>query len=631
MKIKILFLISLISFISYSQKQAESTIGLNSKITQIDLHRLTGIPVVTTQDAVYGIDGETGQKIWEFKESTLIKTLNALGQTNQSSFSEIPLSPFGKFNETVFDIKSGQKIIDDKSNGYKTIIDNRYVSGDKSILFFAKTDKNKAKLFLVSLGDNAILWEAKISAHKKLEGFMGFGGVTNFIQNEDKIAFIAGKTIFLLEKKDGSVILSNKYDAGKLFFTEDNKSLIAVENKSSSLIGGAIKASFTMGLSLLSKKVIGKEVLAFDVNSGEKVWKKPIKLEDGFVDYQFESDKLFAIYKGGAMLYNYNSGKQVWKKEFKKSKVKSIEKTDEGYMVYYKNRKHLVDNNGKKIWKKPKKVISNVDFEVDDDEEFTVFEYSAGNIFLTPKRIEYFENGKEKRVYKISLDENKDKLSYDAINKNLILIKGKKLYVLNPDQGLGEAQVKKVNFNDPDKINSIEIRDKGYFINSNWEYLIVDFKGNTVKKEYFQQPGEGLRQLKNVGSALFALGASKAYTTTDAESKNVMAISSSADIVNNQNAKDGVYISTYGKDFEDLSNYLYTPKRYNAFKATKNSAFFYTRKNDKKVLLQIDKDNGNIIDSYEFGVNNPMYKIDQPSKKIFFRKENKLMIFSYND
>ncbi|MGG8495491.1 PQQ-binding-like beta-propeller repeat protein [Tenacibaculum sp. TC6] len=630
MKAKFLLLFYMVSFLAFSQKQPEHTITLDSKITDINLHRLTGIPVVTTQGAVYGIDGQTGQKIWEFNESGLLANLNSLGQGNESSFSEIPFSPFGKFNQTIFNIKNGQKIIDDKTNSYTSIIDNKLIPNKKSILFFAKTANNKAKLFLTSLENNSILWESEITSNKKLEGFMGFGGLTDFIQNNEKIAFVAGKTIFLVNKLDGNIILSKKYDAGKLFFTEDGKSLIAVENKSSSLIGGAIKAGFTMGLSLIGKKVIGKELLAFDTNSGEEVWKRPIKLEEGFVDYQFIDGKLFVIHKDGAMLYDYHNGEEVWKKEFKKNKVKSVEKTDEGYLVYYKNKKHLVDNTGKKIWKKPEKVIKNVDFEVDDDEDFTVFTYKEGNLFLTPTRIEYFKNDQEKRAYKISIDEKEDKMAYDEINNSLILLKGKKLYILNPDKGLGDDQMKKIDFNDHKKINSIEIRENKYFINSNWEYIITDLSGNLIKQEYFETPGEGFRKLKNFGSAALAMASAKVYTSTDSKGNTVVNVSSSANIVNDQNAKDAAYISKNGETYEEISNFLYTPERFSAFKATKNSAFFYTKKDGKKILLQINKDTGDLIESFEFGVNEPKYEIDKPSKKIFFRKENQLMIFSYN-
>lgn len=630
MKAKFLLLFYMVSFLAFSQKQPDHTITLDSKITDINLHRLTGIPVVTTLGAVYGIDGQTGQKIWEFNESGLLASLNSLGQGNESSFSEIPFSPFGKFNQTIFNIKTGQKIIDDQTNGYTSIIDNKLIPNKKSILFFAKTESNKAKLFLTSLENNSILWESEITSNKKLEGFMGFGGLSDFIQNSEKIAFVAGKTIFLVNKQDGNIILSKKYDAGKLFFTEDGKSLIAVENKSSSLIGGAIKAGFTMGLSLIGKKVIGKELLAFDTNSGEEAWKRPIKLEEGFVDYQFIDGKLFVMHKDGAMLYDYHTGEEAWKKEFKKNKVKSIEKTDEGYLVYYKNKRHLVDNTGKNIWKKAEKVIKNVDFEVDDEEDFTVFTYEEGNLFLTPTRIEYFKKGQEKRVYKISVDEKEDKMAYDEINNSLILLKGKKLYILNPDKGLGDDQMKKIDFNDHKKITSIEIRENKYFINSDWEYIITDLSGNLIKQEYFETPGEGFRQLKNFGSAVFAVASAKVYTTTDAQGNTVVNVSSSANIVNDQNAKDAAYISKNGEAYENISNFLYTSERFSAFKATKNSAFFYTRKDNKKVLLQVNKDTGDLIESFEFGVNEPKFEIDKPAKKIFFRKENQLMIFSYN-
>ncbi|MEE3999673.1 PQQ-binding-like beta-propeller repeat protein [Tenacibaculum sp. FZY0031] len=634
-----LFLLFLLTFVLASaQKNPDHTLTLDSKISDVYLHNLTGIPVITTAGAVYGVNGETGVKIWEFKETGFIKNLNALGQDGGSSFSEVALSPFGKFNQTIFNIKTGHKILDEKTNGYKEIFDHKFVFDNNAILFFAKTDKTEAKLFLTSIENDKIIWENTIKTNKKLGSLLGGAGTYNFVQNEDKIAFTAGKTVFLINKSDGKVILSKKYDAGKLFFTEDNKSLIAVENKSSSLVGGAIKAGFTMGLSLLGKKVIGKELIAFDVNSGKETWKKSIKLDEGFVDYQFEAGKLFLIHEDGAKLFDYHTGEEAWKKEFKKKKIKGVEKTGEGYMVYYKNKKHLVDNTGKKIWKKPQKVIKNVDFEVDDEEEFTTFSYGNGTIFVTPYRIEYFENGKEKRVYKIGLDEKSDKLTFDKKNQNLILLSGKKLYILNPDKGLGKDQVKKIDFHDKNDITLIEARNNGYFINGNWEFVMTDLEGNVTKKEFFQQPGEGLRHLQNVAS--FAGGLTAA--TMQVSGIGNMAVGGTlygaGAFVGNANvakqgdayANKGAKQHDQGLKIAELSNSLWNGNRYNAFKATKNNAFFYARKDSKKILIQVNKDTGSIVETYEFGVDKPKYKIDKPAKKIYFSKGKDLKIFSYN-
>lgn len=628
----------LMSAVNYAQKQPDASVKLDSKITDINLHEVTGVAVVTTNGGVYGVKN-TGEKIWEFKESGFVKGLNSLGQDGGSSFTEIALSPFGQFNQTVFNIKTGNKIIDDKTNAYKKIIDNKFVGGKKAILFFAKTDKKQAKLFLVNIENDAILWQANIETNKKLESLFGaVGGISDFIENNDRVAFIAGKTVFLVSKNDGKVILSEKYDAGKLFFSEDNKSLIAVENKNSSLIGGALKAGLTMGISLMGKKVIGKELLAFDVNTGKEVWKRPIKLDEGFVDYQFVDGKLFVMHKDGAKLYDYHTGEDAWRKEFKKSKVKRAEKTDEGYMVYYKNKKHLVDNSGKKIWKKSQKVIKNVDFEADDEEDFTTFTYDNGTIFVTPFRIEYYANGNEKRVYKIKINEEKDKITYDDKNKNLILLSGKRLYILNPDSNLGKEQVKKIDFNDSDVITTVEARDDKYFINGNWEYVITDLNGNVIKKEYFKQPGEGLRHLKNIGSTALALGGMATQVSGVMNATHGATLYGAGTFVGQQNvakegerrAGTGVNQVHTGGAMIDVANYLWDGERYNAFKAVKNSAFFYTKKDGKKVLLQVNKDSGEIESTFEFGVNEPKYKIDKPAKKIYFRKGDELKIFSYN-
>lgn len=637
MEKKIFILLLLTSFLSHSQKVPDHSITFDSKISDISLHRLTGIPVVTTSGAVYGVNGEIGQKIWEFKETGFVKNLNALGQDGESSFKEVPLSPFGEFKQTVFNIKTGNKILDKKTNGYKDIIATKFVFGKNAILFTAKNAKTEAKIFLVSIENDNILWENVIKTNKKIGSLLGGGTIHNFIQNDNRIAFTAGKTVFLINKEDGNIILSEKYDAGKLFFTEDNKSLIAVENKSSSLIGGAIKTGMTMGLSLLGKKVIGKELIAFDVNTSEEVWKKSIKLDEGFVDYQFEDGKLFLIHEDGAKLYDYHTGKEAWKKEYKRKKVKGVEKTDEGYMIYYKNKKHLVDNTGKKVWKKSQKIIAGVDFEVEDDEEFTTFSYNKGTIFVTPNRIEYFENGKEKRSYRIKLKED-DKMKYDHKNKNLILIRKNEIAVLNPDKGLSLNEIKKIEFRKPKTITTIEVRANGYFINGNWEYVITDFEGNTVKTKYFRQPGEGLRLAKNIGSGVLAFagaanmgqGLQNTYGGTVLEGTGTFVGNQEA-INNGKNyAKKGKSQLNTGKAMFAAANLLVDTDRYNAFKATKNSAFFYANQNGKKILVQVNKDSGDTVETYEFGVDKPNYKIDKPAKKIYFRKGKDLKIFSYN-
>ncbi|MGQ3676989.1 outer membrane protein assembly factor BamB family protein [Tenacibaculum discolor] len=641
MKTKLFLLFLLTSLLASAQKAPDHTLTLDSKISDVYLHNLTGIPVVTTDGAVYGVNGETGQKIWEFKESGFIKNLNALGQDGGSSFSEVALSPFGKFNQTIFNIKTGHKILDEKTNGYKGIFDNKFVFGKNAILFFAKTDKTEAKLFLTSIENDNIIWESYIKTNKKLGSLLlGGAGAYNFIQNGDKIAFTAGKTVFLINKSDGKVILSEKYDAGKLFFTEDNKSLIAVENKSSSLVGGAIKAGFTMGLSLIGKKVIGKELIAFDVNSGKEAWKKPIKLDEGFVDYQFEDGKLFLIHEDGAKLFDYHTGEDAWKKEFKRKKVKGVEKTSEGYIVYYKNKKHLLDNTGKKVWKKPQKLISGIDFEVEDDEEYTTFEYNNGIILVTPFRILYYKKGQEKKVYRIAVDPKEDKLTFDNKNQNLIILKGKKLYILNPDKGLGKDQVKKIEFHNKKDINLLEARDNGYFINGNWEFVMTDLKGNAIKKEFFKQPGEGLRHLKNFGAFTLGVTGSAMQLAGMYNMSTGVGLHTSEHFVGQQNMmKQGTGESRFYKGYNQHSqgelmtsfaNDIWDDTRHNAFKATKNNAFFYANKEGKKVLVQVNKDSGDTVETYEFGVDKPKYKIDKPAKKIYFSKGKDLKIFSYN-
>lgn len=629
MKTKFLIFTLLVSFWLSAQKKPEYSLALDSQISNVYLHQATGIPVVTTGGGVYGVNGATGEKIWEFKESSLTSTLNALGQDGGSSFKEVSFSPFGQFKQTVFNIKSGDVILSPDKQGFSKIVDSYYVLGSKAILFTTRgVDKNIAKLFLVKIEDNSIAWEKTLKQSKKIKTIPS----TGYAQTDSHIGVVLGSNFALLDKNSGAVIANEKFSAGMLFFSEDGSKLFAVEGKGASLVGGMFKVGATKN----TEVSFGEKVRALDVATGKSIWKKDIKLEDKFVDAQFLKNNLVLIDKEGVNYFDLNTGKPIWKKAISKKKVKYIESHSEGYVVYFKNKKQLFDHSGKRLQKRPEKVIKNVGFEVADDEDFTVFKYDRGVIFVTPFRIEYFEKGKEKRVYKIAINDE-DKIAFDEKNMTLVLLRSKNFYLLNPDKDLGKEQKNKIKFKDHKSISSLEIRDQNYFINGPWEYALLDFKGNLVKNKYYRQPGEGLRLAKNIGSAVFVIAGEASIWAGRVNAANGATFYGAGTLIGHRQAKEygrktyrkGARQYYAGEAAKEIGNLLYDDTRYNASRKTKDFAFFYASINGKKTLVQVDKNNGEEVDGFEFGVNEPKYIIDDIESRIYLRKKNQLHIYSY--
>ncbi|WP_109299886.1 PQQ-binding-like beta-propeller repeat protein [Aquimarina sp. AU474] len=611
----------------FAQRSADKQVNFDGKIEELFFHEFSAVPIVLTDKTVAGIDAEKGTKIWEVKGDR-ISLLGGAIQSDQSNYEMVPFSPYIIVSNLLIDTRDGKVILDKEKEGYKKIKSFQIIPELESFIFQCTTEeKTINKSFLVSLKSNDVKWKKDLTLKKR-------GTLDNLVVDKNNnIAFSLGSNFFILNSADGNVILNEEEKIGKIYLNPSKDIFYAVEAAGGGL-GSMMGAAITMNLNKLV--ALGDKIYAFNAD-GSKAWKKPLKLDEGFMFVQEVDGKMFVKHEKAGSLYDYKTGEKLWKKDFEKRRINEVEKVAEGYMVYYGARKLLVDEVGKKIWKKPQ--FNGNDFLADVGEEDTYdeFAYSKGSIIATPYRISYYEDGVKKAIWKFGVDED-TRIAYDEKEKNVIVLDGKKLYLLNPDKGWGKDNNQKLELKKHKDFNRLEVRGDNYFLSSSWEYAIVGKDGKVKKTQYYPQPGETGRKLLN---ALSVVGeaAGAAYQVAGAYNMTAGVGSGIAESTtgvrapgtggfNQANKGANQYVG--GAYAQMASSALYNPNRYDGSANTRDYAFYFT-KNDAgtKFLVQVTKDAGEEKDKFTFEDNSPQYHVDQVEKRIFYSKGKNLNIFDY--
>ncbi len=618
-------ILMIISLNLFSQREADKKISFDNKIEDLFFHEFSAVPIILTDKTVAGIDAETGEKIWEIQGDRL-SLLGGAIQEDKENYEVVPFSPYIIVDNLLVDTRDG-KILLNKENNYKSILSYSLIPELKSYLIQCKTDdKESNKIFLVELSSNSVKWEQSITLKKK-------GNIENLsYSNVNTIAFTTGSNFFILNSNTGTIIKNEEENFGAVYQNPKGTTFYAVEAGGGGLMLGA---ALTMNMNKINAQ--GEKIYSFDANNGNSNWKKPLKLDEGFLYSQEVDGKMFIQHEKAGNVFDYNTGESLWKKGFEKRKTYDIEKNSEGYLVYYGARKMQLDDNGKEQWKKPQYNGDAFLENLAEDDTYDSFEYNEGSIIATSYRIAYYKNGVKKPIWKMSADEE-TKIAYDAKEKNLIVLDGKNLYILNPDRGLTDDNKQKLQLKKHKDFNLMEVRGDNYFLSSPWEYVIIDKKGNVLKTNYFVQPGEAGRKWLNTLSAVGSVAGS-AYQVSGLYNVGIGGTSAVGETFTGvvapgtgsfNQAKKGANQYKAGYYGQMASEALYNPNRLNAFSDSKDYSFYFTKDDaGTKYLAQVSKDNGEQVDKFIFLDNKPNYHVDEIEKRVFYTNGKEAYIFDY--
>ncbi|PCH78014.1 MAG: hypothetical protein COB98_01810 [Flavobacteriaceae bacterium] len=620
-----LFLIT--TLIGYSQTEANHVVNFKDKIDQFYFHTFSGVPIMLTEASVAGVDGNTGKIIWEVPLKNLVLIKGLVKLEGNMEIQEVPYTSYLVVNNLVIDTKNGNIVLNPENN-FKKIINYEIIPTLNSVLFACSTkDRKVMKLTLVTIKDSKQVWSKEIAVSKK----NGLSALSNGTTNA---AYFVGGKFIIQNLKDGNILHSEDSRPGATFLSPNKERVLMVHGKKMGL-GAALGAGITMNVNKLVAHT--NKIYSFDLNSGKTTWDKAIKLDEGYLEsYPISDDSFFVADEKGGNLYKYASGDKIWKKNFENRRIKNVEKNTDGYMIFYSYKKLQVDSKGKKIWKKAKAANDKTMFaDIDDNESFDEYTYNNGSVVATQYKLKYYVHGSKKPEWRISLDKEA-KIAYDAKRKNIILLNGKKLYIINPDKNKGKDGGKKLDLKKVKEIHTIEVRGDKYYMSGVSEYAIINENGVIEKSKFYTQPGEAGRKLLNGlsiaaeigGTALSAIGSYNAIAGGASAGSGMMGMNPPG-LGGEKQFKKGASQYETGAYTQMAAKAVYNPNRFDAFKETGDYSFFFAKEGEYKVLVKVAKDTGEEKDKFIFKNNKPMYKVDDTEKKVYYVKGSDLYIFNY--
>jgi len=618
-------------YTSYAQREADWTLDLEGNAQNIIFHNATGVPIVATSEAYFGVDVASKSSKWSVKRAGVQKLA---GVTEVSSdYYEIPVSELAFLGNNLVNIGTGTVIIDTEKDNINRIVNYYFLPTSRQILV-ETVSEGQNKLFAVNLLKNSVDWSAmigKASLAEKLDVKTDVGSVGSVYPVETftpsstlkgQLIYKNGKELLALDNKSGEVIWTEKCKPADYLIDDKTNTVLAIES------GGGMIAKAMGGVSY------GNVIYAFDAATGKSPWKKELKL-DGDVRYiEFWDNELLVVHSEGFNFYNIADGKSRWKKDFGEKRISSVVSTDEGLEVIFKGRKlQMVDAaTGKKLWKKPQKIETEEgDEDFGDDVEFdqsNAVELEGYSLIPSADMdvtMIYYKDSKKRRIFRgrnITIDRGNNQLvSLDNTAKK------QKVRIINTaDHAVKKIKLKLGNKNPFTKVKIVP--DNGYFIYGKHDYAMVGFDGTVNQEKAFKIPGEAGRKLLNVAAGI---GAELAYNTAI-----IGAYEGSAATFGEIYTGDPKYTQLANEGFKKYDNNMYISEvlsdvhmeRFEAFKEDESAAYFFS-KNDAgdKVLVKVSKKTGEILDELKFLDNTPTYKIDEISGAVYYAHKNKCYVF----
>ena len=624
----------------FGQRNADWEVEVPGKIQSILFQNLTGVPIIQTNEAFCGINSETKEVAWKIARKN--SSSNGIIELT-NDFYEVQNSPYVLISHDLIDSRDGKVILSKEQDGHKKIHDTEYVPDLDAMLLRAGAD-GQLRLYLVDMKTNAKRWGIDIM---KASGFgqmmatskMASGkeeaeipdisipmGTTPITEN-GKILYKFRKNVAVIDAKSGKLNWKVKSNPARLIPSPDNSVLMVVEGDSRGLIGGSLAK-----VQGVTSKSMSKKATAYDMESGKELWK--IKTDEDIRRIKnWDDEYIFISDKESCNFYGYRDGKKMWKKNYSQKKITKIEKNDDGFMVYSGRKSMQIDTKGKKAWKKPKKAKRNWGSGQSYANEGP--SYESGTLNFAETAISFTPDMGSK-VKAFSVKTNVDsRMAYDSKRNNLIVISGRDIYVINPDQHENGYMYWKKKVRNSAAYTTMEVRENSYFMTGLQEFAIVFPDKKTAISRYYSKPFDKKNFLSNAASFGMA-----AYSAANALSgmTNTMEGAAGVATLGMTPIGDGTaQLERGNSQFNNADNAakvgeFIPPARKAAFSQTRDYAYYFTKRKDgegekNKLLICVKKDDGEEVDRLIFDDVRPIYKVDEFERKVYYGNKGLIKVF----
>jgi len=466
---------------------AQQRIGLDYKIKDIFLNLNTGVVLVKTSGALYGLDPEKKNILW--KNTTMKKV-------DFTTSTEVPFSPYVFFEDkpllssnfisktlntkgvsrTILDVTSGKELFNSKTQGYQAVFNTILLPEQRTILVDGKKDDTFViALFNFETGQQ--IWETEIPV-----GF--FKNAKGSLLNKERVVLDAFQNIFWLKNRQ---LLKIALENGKFSFEQDGITSITLNEKGSELFvtTNAVKA-----------KRLNQEttIYALDTQTLDTVWPTSVKVLGAIVDTHLDQSSLVVTTSKGFTIIDTKTGETAWKKSAALPLIRKIIPVSDGdgYMIVQENFLTKVNSQGKVSWRDKLKITysnkENPVYVLDDAEHALFITPSRANRVVInsgkkiwPEDLILFDADYINRNLKLKLPQQQ--VWYNPENEQFPVYSGDTFFIFNNKDTIPPKPLYQFNFGR--KLPSLSIRKNGYFMSLDNNYYYFDDTGTLIyTKEY---------------------------------------------------------------------------------------------------------------------------------------------------
>jgi outer membrane protein assembly factor BamB len=622
-----------------------------------------GYLIISTSDGLYAVNPNDGKILWEnkgfaalnpdyYQEVEGTEFLTIAYQTEKSS--TIPM-------QAIINVGDGKVLFDSQKEKIGVLSRHVLPESGRLLVIGMKPGTLSASLFMYEILGGQQLWtndEMFKADAPATKGFLGklqaMGQQLSNLQSltseplemdDESIIITHPNYVIRVHTKDGKVIWKNAITPSKraeINFSPYKKGVVYVGTEVESDQGSGFTSSSNSGE---PQKFYTNLYYAFDLQSGNPLWKEPAK-ENDHLNRVIVHEKGLIIcprssQKPTINLVNYETGKTMWGNKGKGIKaqgsVVSYISTEKGFLIttafdnawnnkaeeFYLNI--LDPNTGTLKYEKSIKLKGDlVRTEL----------VPKGLLFVTTKEVNILDTNKGALVWENSIEAgnafNSDKVRPFPTGDN----GAGKLFVYSPkEKGVFEIDKQagtfkkitpaKIEFEGKEMPNAIDVGPDGLVLSSEQNVMRIGFDGLVKYFKYYPAP----RQPALIRALLAAQAIRAAYIGAAASAYSAAFAQASQQSTDPAGKKLGQELSGA---FGELgkAGFAYSSqamKAFNArFKASMNTPSFVmmmtTQERKGNQLVQVNKQNGEITSAVDIkNDKEPEYDVDQIYNYIYYR------------
>lgn len=625
-----LFLLLGACFYASAQVTPIAELTLQGGGKSIFIHDFTGIPIIQTNETYTAINPIDHTKMWSVDRNKTTAALESIGSEGTDDYVDIFSTPFAFLNGSILNVLTGDVIVDGTKDEIKSF-STFYIIPEAELILVELMAKGKVRLYGLDPFTSEQKWGVDLREMSGLGQAMASAETSGpapyvippLLTANGDLLYHNDKYLASVDLSSGQLKWNEKLNPGYIFQNEDATKLLIAEKRGG--LGGAMTMS-APGTGAPNK--FSKTLYLLDANTGESIWSKGDSKMDGNIQFIMPyDDSYIVVHDAGFNIFDYTPGKSAegrWKKDYSEKGIKDIVLQDDGMMVYFKNRRILIDPaTGDDVWKKPEKL----------DREPSAY-VMAWRSRRTNVGDNYFYTQGGKITVKAGRGTSNydfDAYNYDEDSKTLVItnydeVEGGSIKVgpwthtavaINMETG----KSKRTTYGIRKEVEAVDKVANGYFFYNDRGFALVNFDGEDWEKvtwEYYPDPSRGERFLKGAVTSIALAGA---QLRTD--------LSSSYAVITNDDAALGRYQAQQSalEGGNDVASELI--KRRRVGRVENEFGYFFARNDDGQlVLFKVKKDTGEEVKEYPFDDNQPVYEVDSAYGQLYYVVDDELKIFA---